>query len=108
MAIIDSHPALRAAVPMSPMVDGWLGDDWFHNGAFRQVNFDYIAAQTGQKGDGNHVAIGGADVYAAYLRAGSAGDFARAYRLDQLPFIRKLMEHPAYDAWWQGQAVDKL
>lgn len=93
---------------MSPMVDGWIGDDWFHNGAFRQINFDYITAQSGQKGDGNGVAIGGADAYAAYLRAGSAGDFARLFALDQLPFIRKVMEHPDYDAWWQGQAVDKL
>ena len=37
------HPALKAAVPQSPMVDGWMGDDWFHNGAFRQPNFDYVA-----------------------------------------------------------------
>ena len=35
MAEINPHPALKAAVPQSPMVDGWMGDDWFHNGAFR-------------------------------------------------------------------------
>ena len=46
MALINPHPALRAAVPMSPMVDGWKGDDWFHNGAFRQTNFDYMYGQT--------------------------------------------------------------
>lgn len=40
MALIDPHPALKAAVPQSPMVDGWIGDDWFHNGAFRQPAFD--------------------------------------------------------------------
>ncbi|HTI72813.1 MAG TPA: CocE/NonD family hydrolase [Candidatus Limnocylindria bacterium] len=108
MALIDPHPALKAAVPMSPMVDGWIGDDWFHNGAFRQVNFDYVTAQNGQKGDGNKVSNGTAEEYLAYLRAGSAGDFARQYHLDQLPFVRKVMEHPSYDAWWQGQAVDKL
>ena len=108
MALIDPHPALKAAVPMSPMVDGWIGDDWFHNGAFRQIGFDYFPAQSGQKGDGDNVAMGAVDYYAAYLAAGSAGDYARKYGLDQLPFVRKLMEHPAYDAWWQGQAVDKL
>ena len=44
MALINPHPALKAAVPMCPMVDGWKGDDWFHNGAFRQSNFRYIYA----------------------------------------------------------------
>jgi predicted acyl esterase len=37
MALINPHPALKAAVPQSPMVDGWMGDDWFHNGAFRST-----------------------------------------------------------------------
>ena len=32
MAEINPHPALKAAAPQSPMVDGWRGDDWFHNG----------------------------------------------------------------------------
>src|SRR5437763_3382345 len=33
MALINPHPALKVSVPMNPMVDGWMGDDWFHNGA---------------------------------------------------------------------------
>ncbi|MGB8771599.1 MAG: CocE/NonD family hydrolase, partial [Candidatus Korobacteraceae bacterium] len=32
MALIDPHPALKVAAPESPMVDGWMGDDWFHYG----------------------------------------------------------------------------
>jgi putative CocE/NonD family hydrolase len=109
MATIDPHPALKAVVPQSPMVDGWIGDDWFHNGAFRQTNFDYIAAQTGAKAGGDKVTMGaGLDDHAAFLAAGSAGDYARKYGLDQLPFTRKLMEHPSYDGYWQEQAVDKL
>ena len=35
MALINPHPALKVSVPMNPMVDGWMGDDWFHFGAFR-------------------------------------------------------------------------
>jgi len=34
MALLNPHPALKVSVPMNPMVDGWMGDDWFHNGAF--------------------------------------------------------------------------
>ena len=55
MALLDPHPALKAAVPESPMVDGWMGDDWFHYGAFRKPNLDYIAGQTEQKGEGHGV-----------------------------------------------------
>ena len=36
MSTVHPHPALKVAVPFSPMVDGWMGDDWFHQGAFRQ------------------------------------------------------------------------
>src|ERR1700720_127521 len=45
MALVNPHPALKVAVPMNPMVDGWKGDDWFHNGAFREQNMPYIQVQ---------------------------------------------------------------
>ena len=48
------------------------------------------------------------DDYEAFRRAGSAGAYARAHGLDQLPWAQKMIEHPAYDAFWQGQALDKL
>ncbi|HYK53943.1 MAG TPA: CocE/NonD family hydrolase, partial [Candidatus Eremiobacteraceae bacterium] len=104
MALVNPHPALKAAVPESPMIDGWMGDDWFHYGAYRQTNFDYISGQTAQRGKGEAVPRVGFDDYSNFLAAGSAGDYARANGFDQLPFWRKLHEHPAYDAFWQGQA----
>ena len=107
MALVDPHPALKAAVPQSPMVDGWMGDDWFHNGAFRQPSFDYVMEQTAKEGDGP-APYGSGDDYNAYLAAGSAGDFARLYGIDAFPFARKLIEHPTYDSYWQGQALDRL
>src|SRR5262245_31929732 len=107
-ALVHPHPALKAAIPICPMVDGWRGDDWFHNGAFRQTNFDYLISQTTQRGEGKPVARAGYDDYDNFRRAGSAGDFARGSGLDQLGFWRKITEHPAYDAFWQGQALDKL
>jgi putative CocE/NonD family hydrolase len=107
-ALLNPHPALKAAAPESPMVDGWMGDDWFHYGAFRQPNFDYTNAQTAQKDAGEAVERGAWDDYQAYLRAGSAGDWAHGTGIDQLPWIRRMMEHPAYDLFWQAQALDKL
>jgi len=108
MALLEPHPALKVAAPESPMVDGWMGDDWFHYGAFRQTNFDYFSGQNTKRGEGDKIARGEYDDYDAFRRAGSAGDFARQHGLDQLPWNEKIMEHPSYDAFWQGQALDRL
>jgi putative CocE/NonD family hydrolase len=108
MALVNPHPALKAAVPESPMVDGWMGDDWFHYGAFRQTNLDYFTDQTSVSGKGDDIVREGYDDYENFRRAGSAGDFAKAAGLDQLPWWRKVTEHPAYDAFWQAQALDKI
>ena len=108
MALIHPHPALKVAAPESPMVDGWMGDDWFHYGAFRQPSLDYYLEQTAQRGGGHSIPREGHDEYTNYLAAGSAGDFARAAGLDQLPYWRKVEQHPAYDAFWQAQALDKI
>jgi putative CocE/NonD family hydrolase len=108
MALVNPHPALRVAVPMSPMVDGWMGDDWFHFGAFRQTNFDYFTYQTTARGEGHPIVRQDYDDYTNFLRAGSAGDFASAAGLDQLPWWHKVAEHPAYDQFWQAQALDKV
>jgi len=107
MALIDPHPALKAAVPQSPMVDGWIGDDWFHNGAFRTFGFDFALSQMVEKGGGD-VPRGAGDEYDQFLEAVSSGGYARRWGLEGLPAVRKMMEHPAYDTYWQEQAVDKL
>ncbi|ACB76387.1 CocE/NonD family hydrolase [Opitutus terrae] len=108
MALLDPHPALKVAAPQSPMVDGWMGDDWFHYGAFRQATIDYYTFATAEKKAGPGILRRGYDDYENFLAAGSAGDFGRAAGLEQLPWWRKLTEHPAYDAFWQEQAVDRL
>jgi uncharacterized protein len=108
MALIHPHPALKVAAPESPMVDGWMGDDWFHYGAFRQINLDYFPEQTAARGVGPSIPREGYDDYTNFLRKGSAGDFARTAGLEQLPFWLKVEQHPAYDAFWQGQALDKI
>src|SRR6202042_3120172 len=94
MALVHPHPALKAAVPECPMVDGWRGDDWFHNGAYRNVNLDYIWSQTASKGEGDGMARAFHDDYEAFRRAGSTGDFARQHGMDQLPYWKKISEHP--------------
>ncbi|HKS58518.1 MAG TPA: CocE/NonD family hydrolase [Steroidobacteraceae bacterium] len=109
MSTVRPHPALKAAVPFAPMVDGWMGDDWFHNGAFRQLgSLEYTYDQEAtRKGDAKWW-YGEYDAYDTFLRAGSAGALAKARGLDQLGFWHALAEHTSYDWWWQAQAVDKV
>ena len=105
---INPHPALKAAVPESPMVDGWRGDDWFHNGAFRVGSLDFALSQSTGKADaGVSIPHGSSDDYTRYLEAGSIGDFADKYNIENVPFIQKLFQNPAYTQFWSGQAVDK-
>lgn len=108
MALTEPHPALKAAVPMSAMVDGWRGDDWFHNGAFRVNTLAYVSGQNTAKGRGEALATGVYDDYEWVLRAGSVAVLARRHGLDQLNFTKKLFEHPAYDSFWQEQALDRI
>jgi len=107
MALVNPHPALKVSVPMNPMVDGWMGDDWFHNGAFRQQNMPYIYEQAGSRANDEKWWTSHFDDYDMFMQAGSAGDLGRRRGLEQVGFWRKILEHPAYDAFWRDQAVDK-
>lgn len=109
MSTVNPHPALKVAVPFAPMVDGWMGDDWFHYGAFRQgVALQFIYGQQSTRSGDFKWWQGEYDLYDTFLRAGSAGALAKARGLDQLGFWRAIAAHPSYDEWWQHQAVDKL
>ena len=108
MALVNPHPALKVSVPMNPMVDGWMGDDWFHNGAFRQVNAPYIYEQVGSRDNSIKWWSSYHDDYDQYLSAGSAGELGRKHGLTQIGFWNKLLVHPSYDAFWSDQAVDKI
>jgi len=108
MALVNPHPALKVAVPMNPMVDGWMGDDWFHNGAFRELNMPYIYEQEGSRKNEEHWWSSSYDDYDMYLQAGSAGELGRRHGLEQVGFWTKLLAHPSYDSFWQQQAMDKI
>ena len=109
MALVNPHPALKVSVPMNPMVDGWMGDDWFHNGAFRQAgSLEYILEQEATRSNEIKWWNGFSDDYDEYLTAGSAGELAQRHGMEQLGFWRKILAHPSYDAFWRDQAVDRV
>ncbi len=107
-AMINPAPALKCAVPMNPMVDGWMGDDWFHHGAFRQQMIPYIFEQEASRSGKYEWWDDYYDDYDLYMHAVSAGALARSHGMQQIGFWRKIAAHPAYDQFWQDQAMDKI
>jgi len=108
MPLVHPHPALKVAVPMNPMVDGWRGDDWFHNGAFREQNMPYVYEQAATRSNEVHWLSSNFDDYDTYMSAGSAGELGKRRKMEQLGFWNKLTAHPAYDSFWSQQAVDRV
>ncbi|MEO6922914.1 MAG: CocE/NonD family hydrolase, partial [Bryocella sp.] len=72
MFLVHPNPALKAAVPENPMVDGWMGDDWFHHGAFRQQFLPYIYSQESTRTSSDKWWQDYHDDYTLYLKAGNA------------------------------------
>jgi uncharacterized protein len=100
---IDPHPAVRAISPQAPMTDVWIGDDFFHNGAFRQTyGYDYVLGM--ESGKENAFGKLDEDAYTWFLKAGS---FAAAGKnsVDDLPTGRAFLQHPAYDNFWRSRAI---
>ena len=118
---IDPHPAIRAISPQAPMTDVWLGDDFFHNGAFRQTyGYDYVLGVEA----GKNSTLGDPDEYTTLLKFGS---FAAAIKSpnamsgnpidptsktteskpgsELLPTWQSFLDHPAYDDFWRFRAV---
>jgi len=108
MALVNPHPALKVAIPMNPMVDGWMGDDWFHNGAFREQNMPYIYEQEATRGNTAKWRSSHFDDYDEYLDAVNAGEMGKLHGMEQVGFWRQILKHPSYDSWWQEQAMDKI
>jgi putative CocE/NonD family hydrolase len=108
MALVHPHPALKVSVPMNPMVDGWMGDDWFHSGAFREQGMGYIYEQEATRDNDADWWTSHQDDYDMFMEAGSAGELGKRHGLEQMGFWRKILAHPSYDAFWRDQAMDKI
>jgi putative CocE/NonD family hydrolase len=103
---IDPHPAVKAISPQAPMTDIWMGDDFFHNGAFRQTyGYDYaIGLETSKE---NAFGKLSEDAYDYFLQAGSFAGAVKKANVGILPTWKAFFDHPAYDDFWQSRAVEK-
>jgi putative CocE/NonD family hydrolase len=103
---IDAHPAVKAISPQAPMTNIWLGDDFFHNGAFRETyGFDYVQQLEGQKTD---VRVQSKeDMYDFFLRNVNFAGAAQAAKMENLPTAKVFLTQPAYTKFWQDMAVER-
>jgi uncharacterized protein len=108
MGLVNPHPALKVSVPMNPMVDGWMGDDWFHHGAFREQNMPYILEQEATRKNTEHWWTNAFDDWDVYMDAGNAGTLGASRGMQQVGFWNQILAHPNYDRWWQLQAMDSI
>ncbi len=105
VATLDAHPALKASSPQAPMTDTWMGDDFFHNGAFRQsYGYEYGTSMESSKEDTDVTFAG--DAYDWYLELGS---LAKITDLPQgkLPTWSAFVAHPTYDDYWKARAAQR-
>jgi|GEM_PF-13975 len=105
MAGIDPHPAVKAISPQAPMTNTWIGDDFFHNGAFRQTyGFDYgMGMESSKKNAFQKLKQDG---YESFLHAGNFSTAAKNAGIENLPTVKEFLEHPEYAPVWQGKAVE--
>lgn len=103
IALIDAHPALKASSPQAPMTDTWMGDDFFHNGAWRQsYGHEYVKSmETGKEGADVSFDI---DAYDWYLNLKTISALTAKLE-NKLPTYNAFVAHPAYDSYWQDRAA---
>jgi hypothetical protein len=103
---IDAHPAVKAISPQAPMTNIWLGDDFFHNGAFRETyGFDYVQQLEAQKTDA--VVQSREDTFDFFLRNVNFAGAADAAKMENLPTAKVFLTQPAYTKFWQDMALEK-
>jgi len=101
---IDSHPAVKAISPQAPMTDVWIGDDFFHNGAFRQTyGYDYVLGMESSK-EATFTKLN-EDAYTYFLSAGSFAAAGKKSGTSNLPTWKGFLDHPSYDEFWRSRAV---
>ena len=106
MAGVDAHPAVKAISPQAPMTNIWIGDDFFHNGAFRQTyGFDYVQQLEAQKTD---VPVNSdEDTYDFFLKHVNFAGAAESAKMTNLPTAQMFLTHPEYNKFWQDMAVER-
>ena len=104
ISAIKPHPALVAVSPQGTVGDFFLGDDFFHNGAFRlSFGFEYSFGEEAVKGD-TSFPFPKWDLYDWYLDLGPLSNVNKKYFHGKIPTWNDFIDHPNYDKYWSSKA----
>ena len=104
ISAIKPHPALKAVSPQGTVGDFFLGDDYFHNGAFRlSFGFEYAYSEEAAKGD-TSFPFSKWDLYEWYLDLGPLSNVNKKYFFDKIPTWNEFTTHPNYGRYWADKA----
>ena len=105
MAMLDPHPALKAASPQASPADMFLGDDFHHNGAFRlSYGFEYVAMMETAKENTSSSSTATTPT-SGTSGSGPLSNVNEKYFLGKIPTWNDFVAHPNYDDFWQKQAL---
>ena len=116
-AIINSHPAIKAASPQAPVSDWFHGDDMHHNGAlFLAQNYDFFtffgqprpAPESPETTKNKRFNAGTADGYRYFKDLGGLKETADSFESKvgtRIKFWDEMMQHPNYDQYWKDRNV---
>jgi uncharacterized protein len=105
MGMIHPHPALKGVSEQACMGDTFLGDDFFHNGAFR-LSYAFEYAPLLETSNENYsFPFDRFDTYEWYLRLGALSNANAKYFHGSIPTWNDFIAHPNYDDFWKRHAV---
>lgn len=102
MALIDPHPALKAASPQASPSDYFIGDDFYHFGAFRlspSAELPYLFDFDPKAN--SRFPYDQVDTYEFFLTLGPLSNMNAKYLKDASPTWNKFLKHATYDSFWE-------
>jgi hypothetical protein len=108
MAMLEHHPAVKAYSPQATPADNFVGDDLFHQGAFRLSQmFQFIPAL--ETGPGfTEFAFDRLDTFDWFLGLGSLANVDARHFHGKFPMWTAIVAHPSYDAYWKSRSLPSV
>ncbi|ACU03795.1 CocE/NonD family hydrolase [Pedobacter heparinus] len=110
LALINSHPNLKAVSPQAPVTDWFLGDDRHHNGALMLMGSFSFLSSFGKLRDsistrhpGGFSDYGHMDSYNFYLKTGALKNFNAKYLHNKSVLWNEMMDNPDYNDYWEAR-----
>jgi len=111
-AVIDSHPAIKAASPQAPVADYFHRDDGYHGGALMLAhNYGFLTAfkpqdnPTVEPKGWSRFDYRSQDGYDYFLKLGNLDNIAKSIGKERNPYFDELIENDHYNSYWKARSV---